>query len=64
MTRPYLLKQHDDKNFAGPYSLIFMGKLFRTSSLAKGVLLAILVELSLGKGMLFGKFGQRNVKIR
>ena len=40
------------------------GMLFRTSSLAKGVLLAILVELSLGKGMLFGNFGQRNVKIR
>ena len=25
---------------------------------------AILVELSLGKGMLFGNFGQRDVKIR
>ena len=40
------------------------GILFRTSSLAKGVLLATLVELSLGKGMLFGNFGQRDIKIR
>ena len=35
------------------------GILFRT--LAKG---AILVESILGKGELFGKFGQRNAKIR
>ena len=34
------------------------GILFRTSSLAKGILLAILVEFSLGKGMLFGNFGK------
>ena len=37
---------------------------FWTSSLAKGILLAILVEFSLGKGMLFGNFGQRTVKVR
>ena len=51
---------------------------FKSSSLAKGILfanfvhlvlarvsfLAILVDFSLGKGMLFGNFGQRNVKLR
>ena len=51
---------------------------FKPSSLAKGILfanfvhlvwarvsfLAILVDFSLGKGMLFGNFGQRNVKLR
>ena len=51
---------------------------FKPSSLAKGILfanfvhlfwarvsfLAILVDFSLGKGMLFGNFGQINVKLR
>ena len=51
---------------------------FKLSSLAKGILLAILVHLvwarvcllavsvdfSLGKGMLFCNVGQRNVKLR
>ena len=51
---------------------------FKLSNLAKGTpfanfshsvcarvcLLAISVEFSLGKGMLFGNFGQRNVKLR
>ena len=40
------------------------GILFWASSLAKGYFLAILVEFSLGKGMLFGNFGQRTVKVR
>ena len=40
------------------------GILFRTSSLAGDILMAILVEFSLDKGRLFGDFGQRNVKIR
>ena len=52
--------------------------LFKPSSLAKGILfanfvhlvwarvsfLAILVDFSLGKGMRFGNFCQRNVKLR
>ena len=51
---------------------------FKLSSLAKGTLLPILVHLvwprecflsmlvdfSLGKGMLFGNLGQRNIKLR
>ena len=36
-----------------------MGTLFRTSSLAKGIRLC---NVSPGKGMLFGDFGQRLVK--
>ena len=36
---------------------------FRTSSLAKGILSEILVEFSPSKGMLFGNFGQRNVRL-
>ena len=35
------------------------GTIFRTSSLAKGIRLG---NVSLGKGMLFGNFGQRLVK--
>ena len=40
------------------------GILFRTSSLAKGILLGNFIDFSLGKGMLCGNFGQSTVKIR
>ena len=33
-------------------------------SLGKGIILPSLVNFCLGKGMLFGYFGQRNVKLR
>ena len=39
--------------------------LFRTSSLAKRILFGYFsVDFSQGKGMLFGNFGQRSVKLR
>ena len=37
---------------------------FQLFSLANGILLPILVDFNPGKGMLFGNFGQRNVKLR
>ena len=37
---------------------------FKLSSLAKGILFANFSPLSLGKGILFGYLGQRNVKLR
>ena len=43
---------------------VHKGILLWTSNLAKGILLAILVEFSLGMGTLFGNFGQRTVKVR
>ena len=38
--------------------------LFQTSSLTKGILLAVSVDFNLGKGMLLANFGQRTVKFQ